>query len=126
MFNKKNHLLIFFNIIAFIGIFLTKMDHPPFTHLYEWLYLNMPGFDFFRESSKFISRASLLAYSSLSAGGITFPFYLFPYRISKTLSYYFFVFCIFLRLLMFSSTFLNLSSTLKLMSYVYWRFRREL
>lgn len=51
--NKKNYLIIFFIIISFIGIFLTKMDHPPFANIYEWLYLNLPGFSFFRESSKF-------------------------------------------------------------------------
>ena len=53
VFNKKNRMLIFFIIFSFFGIFLTKMNHPPFIHIYEWLYLNMPGFDFFRESSKF-------------------------------------------------------------------------
>jgi hypothetical protein len=68
VFNKKNHLLIFFIIIAFIGIFLTKMNHPPFIHIYEWLYLNMPGFDFFRESSKFyffIAMGYAIAISSI-------------------------------------------------------------
>jgi len=53
VFNKKNYLIIFFIITSFFGIFLTKMNHPPFANIYEWLYLNFPGFGFFRESSKF-------------------------------------------------------------------------
>ncbi len=51
--NKKNNLLIFFILLSLLGIFLTKMDHFPFINIYEWLYINIPGFSFFRESSKF-------------------------------------------------------------------------
>lgn len=52
-FNKNNILLSFFTIISLLGIFLTKMNNFPFTDLYEWIYNNVPGFGFFRESSKF-------------------------------------------------------------------------
>ncbi|MEI6327341.1 MAG: hypothetical protein WCO78_04475 [Candidatus Roizmanbacteria bacterium] len=50
--NKRFYYVIF-GIIAVLGIFLTKMSHPPFKDTYEWLYLNFPGFGAFRESSKF-------------------------------------------------------------------------
>lgn len=40
-------------IVAIIGISLTKQSSPPLLSLYEWLYLNFPGFALFREASKF-------------------------------------------------------------------------
>lgn len=51
--NKKNKQIIFFTIIALIGILLTKQAALPFPNLYQWLYNNFPGFNAFREASKF-------------------------------------------------------------------------
>jgi len=44
---------IFFGIVACLGITLTTQQSLPFPDLYEWLYLNFPGFNLFREASKF-------------------------------------------------------------------------
>ncbi|GIW61557.1 MAG: hypothetical protein KatS3mg089_0409 [Patescibacteria group bacterium] len=51
--NKKNLNIIFFAILAVIGILLTKQLHIPFDNLYEFLYKNLLGFNAFREASKF-------------------------------------------------------------------------
>jgi hypothetical protein len=51
--NKKNLNIIFFGILAAIGILLTKQLHIPFDNFYEFLYKNLPGFNAFREASKF-------------------------------------------------------------------------
>jgi hypothetical protein len=44
---------IFFGIVSCLGITLTTQQSQPFPDLYEWLYLNFPGFNLFREASKF-------------------------------------------------------------------------
>ena len=61
--------ILFFSLIALIGIFLTKQVSPPFGSIYEWLFNNFPGFNAFREASKFyflinFGYAGLIAYSS--------------------------------------------------------------
>ena len=50
---KDRKLILFFGIISLIGIILTKQSAPPFNGLYRWLYYNLPGFNIFREPSKF-------------------------------------------------------------------------
>lgn len=44
---------IAFGILALLGVLLTKQAGPPFTGMYFWLYTHLPGFNFFREASKF-------------------------------------------------------------------------
>lgn len=51
--NRKNTDIIFWMFIGLIGIFLTKSGGEPFPRIYEWLYNYLPGFNAFRESSKF-------------------------------------------------------------------------
>lgn len=58
----------FTSIIALLGILLAKQQDVPFENLYEWLYANIPGFNLFRESSKFyilinLSYAYLVGYT---------------------------------------------------------------
>jgi len=53
LFWKKNKNVLFFSFISLLGILLTKQVSPPFSGLYPWLYNNFPGFDLFREASKF-------------------------------------------------------------------------
>ncbi len=50
---RRNRFVLFFLLIALIGIFLGKFYFPPFPSAYEWLYNNFPGFNAFREPSKF-------------------------------------------------------------------------
>ncbi|HRN69555.1 MAG TPA: hypothetical protein PLS49_00060 [Candidatus Woesebacteria bacterium] len=63
---KKNH-IIFFGIITLLGILLTKQVGEPFPNLYLWLYNHLPGFNAFREASKFFFLIAL-GYSILIAG----------------------------------------------------------
>lgn len=57
--NKKNRLILFFGGLAIVGVFLAKQDGAPFSHLYGWLYYHVPGFNAFRESSKFYALIAL-------------------------------------------------------------------
>ena len=49
---KKKH-VVFFGLLAIIGIFLSKQTSAPLPFVYPWLYENVPGFNMFREASKF-------------------------------------------------------------------------
>jgi len=55
---KQRDLFIFF-IIFLIGVFLTKQSAIPIEGLYHWLYKNVPGFNAFREPSKFFLISSV-------------------------------------------------------------------
>lgn len=50
---RKYKLSMFYALLAVIGIFLVKHLNPPFGGIYQWLYNYFPGFNAFRESSKF-------------------------------------------------------------------------
>lgn len=67
MLNRKNKLLVFFGFIAILGILLTKQESRPFNGLYLWFFNHFPGFNAFRESSKFYFLIAL-GYSVLIAG----------------------------------------------------------
>jgi hypothetical protein len=69
-FNKKNGQVVFWTIISLLGIFLTKFTSQPFTGVYLWLYQHLPGFNVFRESSKFNYLVDL-GYAVLIASFIT-------------------------------------------------------
>lgn len=64
--NRKNKYIVFFAAISLIGIFLTKQSDIPFSNVYSWLYEHFPGFNAFREASKFYSLTAL-GYSVLIA-----------------------------------------------------------
>lgn len=74
LFDKSNRYkkeITFFGIVSLVGIFLTKQTDFPFVNAYEWIYKNIPGFNLFREASKFYSitalgYAGLLGYGLLS------------------------------------------------------------
>ena len=50
---KKDKWLVTYYCLSLIGIFLIKQSQPPFTWVYQFLFDNFPGFNAFRESSKF-------------------------------------------------------------------------
>lgn len=52
-FARKKRNIVFFSGLSFLGILLSKQVDQPFTSLYFWLYTNLPGFNAFREASKF-------------------------------------------------------------------------
>lgn len=55
---RDSRVYIFF-ILFLVGVFLTKQSGAPFEATYLWLYNHMPGFNAFRESSKFFVVSSL-------------------------------------------------------------------
>lgn len=48
---RKN--IVFFGLVAFVGIFLTKQVGQPFSGVYIYLFEHLPGFSAFREATKF-------------------------------------------------------------------------
>lgn len=69
--DKYKKEVLFFSLIALIGIFITKQSAPPFPSFYQWMYSNFPGFNMFREASKFylvtsIGYLGLIGYSLVS------------------------------------------------------------
>lgn len=50
---RKQKVIVFFGLMSLLGIFLAKQTDPPFGFLYIWLYENFPGFNAFREATKF-------------------------------------------------------------------------
>ena len=50
---KITRLFVFFTLLSLVGIVLTKQSDTPFPDLYAWLYFHLPGFNLFREASKF-------------------------------------------------------------------------
>lgn len=61
---SKNKKVVFFSFLAFISIFLAKQSLLPFSHVYQWLFDHIPGFNAFRESGKF-SYFMILSYAIL-------------------------------------------------------------
>lgn len=51
--NRRRPEIIFWFGIALAGIFLSKQANHPFSAIYHWLFKHFPGFNAFRESSKF-------------------------------------------------------------------------
>ena len=45
--------VLYWGLVALVGIFLVKQVNEPFTSVYPWLYNNLPGAAAFREASKF-------------------------------------------------------------------------
>lgn len=65
--NKKNRDVVFFGFIALLGIILAKQVAQPFSGFYQFLHTYLPGFNAFREASKFYFLIAL-GYSVLIAG----------------------------------------------------------
>ncbi len=55
----RRRITLFFVIIAAAGILYAKQSGEPFSNLYFWSYSNIPGFNLFRESSKFYTLTAL-------------------------------------------------------------------
>lgn len=67
IFNRGNKNILFFSLVAILGLLLTKQVSMPFSTLYLWLYNNFPGFNAYREASKFFFYIAL-SYSILISG----------------------------------------------------------
>ncbi len=67
--NTFKNWTLFFLLVGLLGVFLTKQVDEPFGFVYAWLYGNFPGFNLFREASKFFVLSSF-GYAGLLTGGI--------------------------------------------------------
>ncbi len=57
--SKRSPVVLFFALLGAVGILLTKQSDQPFAGLYQWLFGHMPGFNAFREASKFYTLTAL-------------------------------------------------------------------
>ena len=51
--NRKNKKILFWFFVALVAVFVSKQDALPLKSAYVWLHQNFPGFNAFREASKF-------------------------------------------------------------------------
>ena len=87
--NFKKKYVGFFLFLSLLGILLTKQSDYPFPHLYAWLYAHFPGFNAYREASKFFVILAL-GYSHLIgylASWLEVRFSSRPLRFFRTLIY---------------------------------------
>jgi len=92
---SKNHNKYFFIILLIVGVFLTKQEGIPFKNVYKVLYSSLPGFNAFREASKFYF-ISVISYSILIG---FFCDFIYRYRrigISRKIIVYILIFVIFI------------------------------
>lgn len=61
---KKDKTVAFWLLVAIFSIFLAKGGSEPLSQIYPWLHANIPGFSFFRDSTKFFFPL-VLSYSVL-------------------------------------------------------------
>ncbi len=61
---RKDPRATFFLLLAVVGIFLSKQESAPFPHAYSWLFTHIPGFQAFREATKFYILTAI-GYSAL-------------------------------------------------------------
>lgn len=88
--NLKNKYVYFFGLISILGILLTKQSDIPFSGLYLWLYTHFPGFNAFREASKFYLLSSL-GYSVLIAFYVKASFHIWNEHLTKKIALSFLV-----------------------------------
>ncbi|HAI73863.1 MAG TPA: hypothetical protein DCS28_01305 [Candidatus Moranbacteria bacterium] len=79
--NKKNKKIIFWFFIAIIAVFLSKQNADPLKNAYIWLHQNFPGFNAFREASKFYF-AIALSYAILIGAFVKYIFEKFNSKLS--------------------------------------------
>lgn len=56
---RRNREILLLCCVALVGAFLVKQGLPPFPDVYAWLFATVPGFDLYREASKFYLLVSL-------------------------------------------------------------------
>lgn len=85
-FRRHDRRVLFFAALALLGIFLAKQSDEPFASTYLWLYNNVPGFNAFREATKFYFFV-ILGYSVLIAALVHHLMTIKPFkqRIQKTI-----------------------------------------
>lgn len=74
LFFRKNGYVLFFSGTALAGLWLAKGTAPPFSKIYEWMYLHLPYFFIFRAPSRYfplIYTFSLAVLIGYTAGKVT-------------------------------------------------------
>jgi len=66
--------VLYLYALTVVGMFFVKGSNPPVGQVYEWLFLHLPGFSWFRDPSKFyqplmLGAGTLLGYAVVTAGG---------------------------------------------------------
>ncbi len=61
---NRDQFVLFLVTVALVAAFLVKGDNEPAGGIYDWLFVHLPGFSFFRDPSKFYQPLSL-AYALL-------------------------------------------------------------
>ena len=61
---RKKKSVVFWFLVALVGIFLVKGSNPPLSGIYPWLFTHIPGFFLFRDPTKFFFLVAL-SYSVL-------------------------------------------------------------
>lgn len=51
--SRKNKKILFFGLLALVGVFLSKQESAPLGSIYDFFFTHIPGFAAFREASKF-------------------------------------------------------------------------
>lgn len=83
MLNRADKKIVFFGLISLLWIFLAKQVGQPFQWFYEWMYLHFPGFNAFREATKFYY-IIVLWYSMLIGSFVSYVSKNMTQRILKT------------------------------------------
>jgi hypothetical protein len=90
--NKYRKKILFFAFLFLLGVFLTKQSVEPLSTSYLWLYKFFPGFNLFREASKFYM-ITAFAYLGLTS------YTLLHLKNSKVFKKLYIIFCISLLLI---------------------------
>lgn len=118
LFMKKEEKLrkemLFFLLLGLVGVFLSKGVQEPFPEIYQWMFLNIPGFALFRDPTKFyllivLSYAILIPFSIEKLSEKILP----QFRNKKILNLTIILFILYWMVLMRPSLFGELSGTFK-------------
>ena len=107
---KKSKQIRLFWTLAIIGIFLSKGSNPPFPGIYNWLFEYLPGFNLFRDSTKFFI-ITAFSYSILIG-------YLVNYLSKKRFKAFFYIYLIYLMLLIHPLLLGKLTGTFSITPYL--------
>jgi hypothetical protein len=89
--SKEKKKMLFLATVALIAVFLAKGSQAPWGNVYVWLFATIPGFNMFRDSTKFFFLVAL-SYATLS--GITFHLLIKRNLFRKNIAYIFLIVCL--------------------------------
>jgi hypothetical protein len=94
-FQRKNRKIIFWFFVALLAVFFSKQDALPIKNAYIWMHQNFPGFNAYREASKFYF-VTALSYSILIGAFVAHIFEYYAKKKFLKYSVYFFASLVFL------------------------------